>query len=218
MKKAYLFIAFIVTLAMSCSQPGPEPFQTGDLVFLARYIDDVPRPQGAEIQHPELLTFIHAGILEIDEADSIWIYDVTAVKDFKKNDVTSFLETFTGRSGIAPIVMVKRLKDNSNAKEYVQKAKTMMNQPYDYEFAPDNGALYCTELIYKSYVREDGTHVFKEYPMDFKGPDGEFIPYWVRIFDMFKRPIPQGEMGTTPASIFYSDALRPVNNSLVRAD
>ncbi len=219
MKKTFLFIACIALLAASCAQPGPEPFQTGDLVFLGRYVDDVPRPQqGKDVQNPELLTFIHAGIIEIDEADSLWILDVTMKNGFKRHHFDSFLNNFRSRSGAVPMVLVKRLKDNSKVEEYVRNARKMMGQPYDFQFAPDNGALYCTELIYNSYVNEDGTHVFEEYPMNFKNADGEFIPYWVRVFDKINRPIPQDVMGTTPDGMYQSEALRPVNNSLVQAD
>ena len=112
-------------------------------------------------------------------------------------------------------MLVMRLIDTTGVAGFVEKAKTFIGQPYDYAFQPDNGALYCSELVYDSYVKADGTHLFQAAPMNFKNADGEFAPYWARLFERLQIPVPQGVLGTNPQAMYGSEALRPVRNSLL---
>ena len=210
MKKGLLFIASIVFLALSCKQASPEPFQTGDLVFVNLPLKKV------DGQDSTKTTLIHVGILEVDQQDSLWIVDVTLKHGVMRDSLATFFRDFKRSNGKYPEMIVMRLKDTTHVAEYVRKAESFIGQPYDFDFEPDNGALYCTELVYDSYVTPDGEHLFKEISMNFKEEDGNYSIYWQNLFNRINVPIPQGHMGTTPDSMMESECLRPVRNSLVK--
>ena len=218
MKK--VLIGLLAVLAVLSCKKGPEPFRTGDLVFVGLPQESTASQVtmegaiAAATHDGSHLNLIHVAILEVDSQDSLWIIDVTLTHGVKRSPLKSFFKEFTRRNGSLPEMLVMRLKDPSHAAEYVENAKAFTGQPYDYSFLPDNGAMYCSELIYESYVKPDGTHIFECYPMNFKNDEGEFSPYWIRLFDRIQTPIPQGVTGTNPQNMYKSDALRPVNNSL----
>ena len=221
MKKSIIALC-AVFMAVCCSQPGPEPFQTGDLVFVGlppestSGQDTMQGAIAAATHDGNQLNLIHVAILEVDDKDSLWVIDVTLTHPVKRDSLGGFLKEFTRRDGTLPEMLVMRLKDPSHAKEHVERVKSFIGQPYDYAFQPDNGAMYCSELVYYSYLKPDGTPIFDCYPMNFKNDDGEFPPYWVRLFERIHTPIPQDVMGTNPQAMYKSEALRPVNHTLVK--
>lgn len=205
-----LILAILAVLAAFSCRERPEPFCTGDLVFVALPLRTVSGEDSTQT------TLIHVGILDVDQLDSLWIVDVTLKHGVMRDPLDTFFRDFTRSNGKLPEMIVMRLKDTSHVKEYVQNAKSYIGQPYDFDFLPDNGALYCSELVYDSYVKPDGTHIFQEVPIDLTDGSGEIGPYWVRLFERIHYPVPQGKMGTTPESLLESEELRPVNNSLVK--
>ena len=219
--KYWAAILSVLLLLISCRQhPTLEPFRSGDLVFVGlpqeatSGQDTMDGAIAAATGDGNRLNLIHVAILEVDEADSLWIIDVTLKHEVKRDSLKNLFRDFTRHDGSLPEMLVMRLKDTTGVSGYLQKAKSFIGQPYDYEFMPDNGAMYCSELVYESYVRADGTHIFPAAPMNFKNAEGEFAPYWVRLFDRLQLPIPQDVMGTNPQAMYNSEALRPVRNSL----
>ena len=207
-----VLIALLTALVtVSCHQTaGPEPFQTGDLVFVNLPLKKVNGEDSTKT------TLIHVGILEVDQQDSLWVVDVTLKHGVMRDSVATFFRDFKRSNGKYPEMIVMRLKDTTHVAEYVRKAESFIGQPYDFDFMPHNGALYCTELVYESYVTPEGEHLFKEIPMNFKEEDGSYAIYWQNLFNRINVPIPQGHMGTTPDSMMESECLRPVRNSLVK--
>ena len=219
--KYWTVILSAVLLLFSCGRhPSPEPFQSGDLLFVGLPLeatsgqDTMDGAIAAATGDGNRLNLIHVAILEVDQADSLWVIDVTLKHEVSRVPISVLYRDFTRHDGSLPEMLVMRLKDTTGVSGYLQKAKSFIGQPYDYEFMPDNGAMYCSELVYESYVRAAGTHIFPAAPMNFKNAEGEFAPYWVRLFDWLQLPIPQDVMGTNPQAMYSSEALRPVRNSL----
>ena len=94
------------------------------------------------------------------------------------------------------------------------RARSFIGQPYDNAFLPDNGAFYCSELIYEcfldDYSYESGSdqHLFKAAPMNWRDADGNLPRYWVKHFKKLKMPVPEGVMGTNPTDLSRSSLLR----------
>ena len=220
MKNAFLFLA-LSALALSCRFSGEDSIQTGDLIFLG-FPKESAADQGgmtaaiASATGEGDLNLVHVGILEVDAENTVWVIDATVKNGVHRDTLSQLIRDFTRHDGTLPVALVMRLKDNSHAKEYVQKAKSFIGEPYDYNFAPDNGAQYCSELVWDSYIRADGTRIFETTPMNFKNEDGEFDLYWIRLFERLQVPIPQDEPGTCPQEIYASEALRPVNITLIK--
>lgn len=61
--------------------------------------------------------------------------------------------------------------------------------------------MYCSELVYESYLNEDGSHIFNAIPMNFRASDGSMPEFWTSLFARLGSPVPEGMPGTNPNSI-----------------
>lgn len=94
----------------------------------------------------------------------------------------------------------------------LQRARSFIGQPYDHAFQPDNGALYCSELIYECFLNDnknDGDrHLFTAKPMNWRDADGKIPLYWEQHFQKLGIPVPEGVPGTNPTDLSRSPLLR----------
>lgn len=208
------FVLLISAILAACA-PVRETLQTGDLIFVGRPVDQPHDPDSMEgaiasaTADADGLDIIHAAIVEM-EGDRVWIIDATIRHGVDRHPLDTFLHDFTRHDGSLPVFEVKRLRDDTHAAEYVENVKKYLGLPYDVHFLPDNGAMYCTELIYESYVTPDGTHLFHAGPMNFKDADGQIPAYWARMFAQLGQEVPQGHPGTNPEEMAKEPILRPV--------
>ncbi len=115
----------------------------------------------------ETLKFTHVGIAIIgNRADSI--LEATSDGGVRMTSLNDFLNKSAKPNG-RPAVVAKRLKDTTGIAAAVRKARTRIGAPYDYSFLPDNGRYYCSELVYESYRRPDGT-LISQPPDEFPPP------------------------------------------------
>ena len=196
---------------------GAEPPQiaslkTGDLIFIG-IPADYSLDQGSMDEAISAstgsgtLNLIHVAIAEVCK-DSVWIIDATIKHGVDRHPLDTMLKEFTLKDGSQPTYIVKRLKHSRHAAQYVDNAKTFLGQPYDAAFLPDNGALYCTELVRESYRTPKGRYLFAEKPMNFKNADGEFPLYWQQLFALIGQDIPQGVPGTNPQDMSQAACLK----------
>lgn len=80
-------------------------------------------------------------------------------------------------------------------------------QSYDDFFLPDNGRMYCSELVYECFYDTAGNRLFEARPMNFRAADGTMPSYWTQYFDSLGVAIPEGVAGTNPTDMFYSPLL-----------
>ena len=152
------------------------------------------------------LNIIHVAVAEV-QGDSCWIIDATIKHGVDRHPLDTFLTDFTLRDGSYPVFKVMRLRDDSRAQEFVDNTRKFLGQPYDSAFLPDNGAMYCSELVYESYLTPDGGHIFSEAPMNFLDDEGAMPVYWEQLFGMLGMEVPQGIPGTNPRQMSRDPAL-----------
>ena len=215
-KLAFFFIAALTLLAAGCRPETKQALRTGDLVFVqipSDYdLDDdsMASAIGASTASGEALMTIHVAILEVKD-DSTWIIDATIKHGVDRHPLDTFLTDFTLKDGSLPVFDIKRADvDEAQARRFVENAKQFLGRQYDVYFLPDNDAMYCSELVYNSYVKEDGTHIFKEYPMNFTDENGEMPVYWTQLFALLGQEVPQGVMGTNPQQMSAEPVLSTV--------
>lgn len=186
----------ICLLVAAACNPEIPALRKGDLLFVGLHFKE----------YPEEVNYIHTAIIDVDSAGT-WIIDATIRHGVARYPLDTFLTDFTLKDGSLPVLEVMRLKDPSEAAGYVDNAKAFIGEKYDVAFADGNGSHYCTELVQDSYVSGDD-ELFDEYPIDFKGDDGEYPSYWKHIFEEWlKVSIPQGNTGTTPEQMHASENL-----------
>ncbi|MBR1576079.1 MAG: hypothetical protein IJ654_06495 [Bacteroidales bacterium] len=221
MKRMILFYALCACLVLSCARrPGDGTLQTGDLIFVGIPTDysldetSMDAAITAATGAADSLNLIHVAIAEIDAEGKAWIIDATIRHGVDRHPLDTFLADFTLKDGSYPVFEIKRIRDARLAEAAVARARQFVGLPYDVHFLPDNGALYCTELVQAAYLDGDGSGIFPSAPMNFKGADGEFPLYWTQLFGLLGEPIPQDIPGTNPQAMARDPHLRPVDVSL----
>lgn len=212
--KRFLTMMGIALIALSCARQ-PDTLQTGDLVFMGI-------PQDYSISEESMdgaisaatgdggLNLIHVAIIEMAD-DGPYIIDATLKYGTDRHPLDSTIRQFTLKGGEQPVYIVKRLKDNKLAKEWIEKAKSFCGQPYDMRFLPDNGAMYCSELVRESFLGAEGEYLFDEKPMNWKNEKGEIPVYWTQLFALLGMDVPQGVPGTNPQDMSKSPLLETVD-------
>lgn len=207
MKTKFCIFLLAAVCFASCRQADKAvdtQLHTGDLLFVGiPYGYDLADTSGMDAAIVDAtgdslgVNYIHVAIVEVD-GDSVWIVDATAKRGVERYPIDAFYRDFRLRDGSCPQFDIMRLKGNRDCSPFVEQARTYVGRPYDLAFLPDNDAQYCSELVRNSFRNADGSYIFDEAPMNFKGPDGEFPVYWIQLFEWLGSPIPQGLMGTNP--------------------
>lgn len=141
--------------------------------------------------------FDHVAILYIDNNIDSMVIEAVPKDGVRVGPLNEFLDMASKING-APCIVVKRVNLNLDFDKIIRNALSHLGEPYDFEFARDNGKMYCSELIYESYLDEEGRHIFNEYPMRFRDSEGNMPEFWVELFQDLKRDIPEGDQGTNP--------------------
>ena len=214
MKRLFVMIAAVALLAGCAAEK--KAVRSGDLLFVAipadYSLDSTDISSGiAAATGDGKLNYIHTAILEVS-GDTTWVIDATIKHGVDRHPYETFVSDFTLKDGSMPYLEVMRIKDGP--RELVANAKKHLGEPYDIWFAPDNGAMYCTELVRDCYLDADGNKLFEAAPMNFKDSSGEMPKYWIQLFERIGSQIPQGEEGTNPQDMRQSPLLEFVTNTV----
>lgn len=114
----------------------------------------------------------------------------------------------SGDTGTVKNISIGRLKEQY--KTLITKASAFtiqqVGKPYDAEFIMNNGAWYCSELIYAAFKYANHNRPFFALaPMTFKSPvTKQFFPAWADYYSELQKPIPEGKPGINPGLISRS--------------
>ncbi len=218
-RTAILFTTIMLTLA-GCTSGKQDSPRSGDLVFVGIPMNyslqqgSMSEAISAATSDSTGLNLIHVAILEV-KGDSTWIIDATIKHGVDRHPLDTFIRDFTLRDGSLPAFKIMRPEASAaEAEQFVQNAKKYLGQPYDVSFLPDNGAMYCSELVYNSYITPDGEHLFSEAPMNFLDKDGNMPLYWTQLFERIGQQVPQGIPGTNPQKMATEKTLSPIETKL----
>lgn len=206
MKKSLLYIGILFG-AFGCHRPIKE-LRTGDLLFQVGRKSDISSAIAAATGDEVPIPFTHVGIaICCPGADSV--LEATSPDGVRMTALDEFLDK-SARTDDRPLAVAMRLKDTTGTAAAVIRACTRIGQPYDYSYRPDNGKMYCSELIWVSYRRPDGSPIFPARPMNFRAADGSMPQFWVELFEKSGEEIPEGIPGTNPADMSRDSSLKEV--------
>ncbi len=210
MEKQLSIIFFATaTFLTGCGNQNPE-FNNGDLLFEvgqgSRMADAIV---DATARH-EASGFSHVAILE-RIGDENFVIEATSKGGVRRITLDEYLHEASHDDKGRPLVAVYRLRDGSPAAAAVERAKLHLGRPYDFAFLPDNDAYYCSELVYESYLDDNGEHIFTARPMTFKRRDGSYAPFWIELFDSLRMEIPEGVAGTNPEDMSKESAIEEIH-------
>lgn len=208
MKKYFLLSVLTVIVFYSFG----FKFQPGDLLFQTEGTSELSAAISSATAQNDSLKFIHVAM--VYAADPIDTLKVRVIEASPKKGVTTVsLEDFVSSSATIdgkPGVVVKRLKFNFPKDSVITRALSMLGLPYDWSYLPDNDMVYCSELIYESFLTEDGQHIFSSKPMNFRNSDGTMPEYWTRLYQKLGIDVPEGIPGTNPTDMSKDPVLEEV--------
>lgn len=122
------------------------------------------------------------------------------------------LDTFLTRHVTAddlPLVLVGRVcLADFDAELSLARALAYIGTPYDSLFQPDDRAIYCSELVQKSYVTRLGREIFAPIPMTFRDATGDISPHWEQFYTRLGLVVPEGEPGSNPGELSRRPAVQ----------
>jgi uncharacterized protein YycO len=177
-------------------------FLPGDLVFQSSTGSGVAAAIEAVTNGVDGRDFSHVGMV-VEHADTLAIIEAIGA-GVQLTGIAAFYER-----GVEVTVGRIRPEYRAIAELAAIEAMTHLGAPYDMAYLPDNGMLYCSELVALAYQSANGgVPVFEQEPMSFKDPaTGEFLPSWVEYYAKLGVPIPEGVPGCNPGGLSRSPIL-----------
>lgn len=180
--------------------------RSGDLLFQAEGSSAFSQAITSATGRPDSLSFVHVGIVA---GAGAYVIEASPDGGVRLVRLERFLSSAPEVDG-KPMVVVKRLDFDFPVTEAVENALAYIGEPYDWYYLPDNGRMYCSELIYESYISADGERIFKANPMNFRAPDGTMPSFWTELYEKLGIGVPEGIPGTNPNDISNDPRLEEV--------
>lgn len=188
---AILLTTLLLTPIVWGQQHDHRTMERGDLLFF-----EDTAGMGSAVRE-STGNYTHVALVET-VGDTLWIIDATPRHGVSRHPMS--LETSNST--------IYRLTISFDTIAVLARARNLIGQPYDDAFLPDNGKIYCSELIYEVFLDSVGNHLFKSNPMNWRSKDGNLPEYWQNHFKALDMPVPEGVPGTNPTDLSRSPLLR----------
>lgn len=199
------YSVFIILILSGILPAFTQNLQTGDLLFQIKGSSDFSNAISSATYECNDIDFAHVAILYVLEGNN-WVIEAEPKNGVRIVSYEDFLLN-SPKVGDKPGVVVKRLAFDFPIYDTIINASKFLDQPYDWWYLPDNGKIYCSELIYECYKYADGTHIFSTQPMNFRNKDGSMPEFWENLYKSLGVPVPEGIPGTNPNDLSKSDSL-----------
>lgn len=173
----------------SLPELGVTELRSGDLVFA---VNNVGNAITESTSNDKELPIDHVGIVAKDSGET-FVVEATTGYGVRRVGLSQFMDD-------NPLCVVGRVA-GLDAVTSIHKAMKYEGLPYDSLFEPDDSAMYCSELVQKSYVDSVGQTIFKTIPMSFHDSTGKILPYWTELYRRHGKNVPEGAPGTNPSQL-----------------
>lgn len=194
MSMRVLFAIIAATAALVLGAQSVLP-QEGDLLFVSPPKPNAITQSTSQAGSSAGTDYDHVGIFHLIGGAVPCVVEATPPKV-----CITPLDTFLTQN---PCTTLARVNVPFNTTATIAKALSFVGRPYDFYFEPSDSALYCSELVQKSYVTPSGKPLFGTIAMSFHGPDGKILDYWVRRYAAHGKHVPEGEPGTNPNELLH---------------
>ncbi len=195
MRLLFVLLAFVLSFGATA-----QTYRSGD--FILQDLDCGPLCDAIESVTPGLdgRHFSHVGLVEV-RGDSTFVWEAISAGGVVMTPLASFVARVKDPAGL--VHMRLSPKHASLVPAALRFCGSVMNTSYDAVYLPNNGAYYCSELLYDAFKDANGGEpVFELQPMTFKDPEtGDFDPAWVAYYEKLGVGIPEGELGCNPGGL-----------------
>ena len=187
MRVLFAIIAATAALALGAQSVLP---QEGDLLFVSPPKPNAITQSTCQTGSDTAFTYDHVGIFHLIGGAVPCVVEATP-----PTVCITPIDTFLMQN---PCTTLARVNVPFDTTATISKALSFVGRPYDYYFEPSDSAIYCSELVQKSYVTPSGKPLFGTIAMSFHGSDGKILDYWLRRYAAKGKRVPEGEPGTNP--------------------
>lgn len=173
----------------------------GDLIFVKEGKSEFSKAITDATGKGDSVRFVHVGIIDIKENGAYYVIEASPEEGVREIPLKRFMEENKE-------IVMKRVSVTFPIEETLSRAKEHLGEEYDWWYLPGNGKMYCSELIYESYLDKEGNHLFEAKPMNFRATDGTIPDFWIKLYEDLGEPIPEGVEGTNPNDLFQSPLLQ----------
>ena len=182
-----------------------NPLKTGDLLFCSSTSGELSKAIDQATQTGKETHFDHVGIIEIQD-DTVWVLHAAPKKGVCRETIGQFLTS--EKEKVTATTYRLKEKYSKAIPTAIQKAHSLLGQPYNYTYIIKDQGYYCSEYIYELFAADS---IFTLNPMTFKNPrTGQFLSGWVDHYQKLGIPIPEGEPGCNPNGMAASEKLEMV--------
>lgn len=204
MKKNILFVILFSFIFTACKY---KP-QNGDLLFVVAESSDFENAITESTAWNDSIKFAHVAILAVKNEEP-YIIEASTKKGVTKTKWEDFLQSAPKING-KPGIVAMRIKKKYDASKAIKLAEHHYGEPYDWTYFPNNEKMYCSELVYVSYLDNENNPLFTAKPMNFRDKNGVIPTFWTTLFEQLGEPIPQGIIGTNPNDMAKDSILTEV--------
>lgn len=190
--RTLLYIIIMVTA--SCTTNKAYLPKDCDLIFQVAEMTEFSKAITDATAQKDIIKYDHVGIIILEnkiphvlEANSKTGVSLVTLQDFINKSAAGYV--------------IKRVKLPIATQEIIRLAKSHLGEAYDWSFLPNNGKMYCSELIYDCFLSNEGKHLFHASPMNFRDEAGNMPQFWIDLFQKLGEKIPEGILGTNPNDI-----------------
>ncbi len=210
--KNFVKLLFVAIVLSSCTEQFA--LEDGDMLFCVAEDSAMSNAIVDATESEQSLQYDHVAIYaSVDGVPSVFeAHPKHGVVCRKFEEFMADAADINGQKGITVMRMKKTgEKHLIDVAAMVERAKQSVGLGYDWSFLPDNGKLYCSELVYECYLDDSGSHVFESRPMSFRDKDGNMPQFWVELFAKNGEEVPEGEPGTNPNDMIKEPIIEEVH-------
>lgn len=197
------FVLYTLITFIGATRLSAFDLKNGDLVFQANGQSEMSEAIAVSTTLGDTLDFVHVGIISVI-ADSIpYVIEASPSAGVRMIKFKDFIH-----DGMTYVV--KRLNTPFDWAKTHMRAMKYMGKPYDWAYLPDNDSIYCSELVYLSFVDENEKPVFSTKPMNFRDKNGEMPTFWINLYSGLGLSVPEGVEGTNPNDMANDSRLMEV--------
>lgn len=201
------FFVLILIGFGSCQVPISFPnIENGDLLFVGNSQGNLSKAIDEVTQTDKSTNFSHIAMVE-KSGKNIWVLHAAPEKGSERIRLKKFLKTQKKDGSQIDIYRIKK-EFHPDFDRAIQKAKSMLDKPYNFSYILSDTAYYCSDFVYRSFENDS---IFEMNPMTFKNPgETDFNPTWVEFYKKQNLEIPEGKPGCNPNGMAASEKLERI--------
>ena len=199
-------VIFLLLSLIFIIETKATDYKKGDLIFQVQGDGEFSKAISNSTSRGDSVSYVHVGIIDMEEDGGINVIEASPEEGVRIVSLEKFMET-SPDEGHEVIYVIKRLGIEFPVEETIERAKSYLGEPYDWWYKPDNGKIYCSELVWESYRDFNGKRIFASYPMNFRDNEGNMPEFWVKLYEELGEEVPEGLPGTNPNDLSRDDRL-----------